>query len=287
MSFTRSASGIKNYSKFYGKYFMFYIEGKKASASKTRDELFYEKLLETVLGHQSFKIKTVGNKIDVLDYWEKIRQQNSSNSVAIIDRDLDGINCSIIESKNLIYTLGYSWENDFWGEEIVKKIVSELTIADLNAQSEAQNRLHLMAKRLSKISALDIGAQFNSTSLITKNKSSCGIGFNEREPSLIPKKEYRRVLNKLVHKKLTDCQQTRKIIGYAISSPNHRSIQGHLWENACINLICTVYKKYAGAKSAPHGIITNLAMSKINSKPEKYISTEVLDHFKKSISSAI
>ena len=78
MSFTRSASGIKNYSKFYGKYFMFYIEGKKASASKTRDELFYEKLLETVLGHQSFKIKTVGNKIDVLDYWEKIRQQNST-----------------------------------------------------------------------------------------------------------------------------------------------------------------------------------------------------------------
>lgn len=287
MIFTRSKAGIKNYPKFYGKSLVIYIEGKQTSETKTRDEIYYEALIKEVLGHDSFRVKTIGNKFDVLDYWEKLRSEKSTDGIAIVDKDLDGIGSSIFNAKNLIYTHGYSWENDFWSSELLEKIIEDLTISNSSARTEITYRKKLLEKRLSKIAALDIGGQLNQVALIKKNGKSCGIGFDEREPSLVPKSEYNRILLQLRASGFNTCTMTKALVYKALKTNPSKIIQGHLWENACIHLICTVYKKYTGAKAAPHEIIINLATSKIKQNPKECISNTVKSHFKQSISLAL
>lgn len=287
MIFTRSAAGINNYPKFYGKALVIYIEGKQASQTKTRDEIYYEALIKDVLGHDSFLIKTVGNKSDVLDYWKKLRSEKSKDGVAIIDKDLDGIASSIYQAKNLVYTHGYSWENDFWSGELLEQIIGDLTVSNGLAKTEISSRKKLLEKRLSKIAALDIGAQFNQVALIKKNGKSCGIGFDEREPSLVPRAEYKRILMQLRAAGFNTCSMTMELVSGAFKAKPSNAIQGHLWENACIHLICAVYKKYTGARAAPHEIIVNLATSKLKTDPAGSISNSVRSHFKQSISLAV
>lgn len=287
MKFTRSSAGIKNYPKFYGKSLVFYIEGKQASLAKTRDEIFYESLLTEVLGHNSFKIKVVGNKKDVLDYWEKLRKEQSKDGVAVVDKDLDGISTSTLKVRNLIYTLGYSWENDFWRDEILQEVIGNLTLSNPAAAKEIIGRKTLMARRLSKIAALDIGAQLNETALIKKNGKSCGIGFDDRHRSLVPKSEFKRIKQDFEAKGLKACSITWNLVSAAIKAPSENSIQGHLWENACVHLICSIYKKYTGAKAAPHELILNVATSIFKSSPQICVSASVKTHFKTSINLAL
>lgn len=294
MSFTRSANGIKNYPKFYGASLVFYIEGKASAGEgkgsivkKTKDEVYYEALLKDVLGHASFKIKTVGNRADVFYIWGKLREKNATDGVAIVDKDLDGILSSPVQVKNLIYTKGYSWENDFWRQGLIEQLVSDLTIGSDEAAAEAARRGKALARRLAKISSLDIAAQFNGRSLIKKNGKSCGVGFDDKVHGLVSRAEFGRVARAYKGALFSSCSATRDVLRKAMRAPVDCSIQGHLWENACIHLICAIYKRSTGAKSAPHEMIANLALSKFSTNPSACIAPEVRGYFSNAIRAAL
>ncbi len=44
-----------------------------------------------------------------------------------MDKDFDEPMGNLIKHKNILYTFGYSWENDAWNEDLIKSILHQLT----------------------------------------------------------------------------------------------------------------------------------------------------------------
>ena len=95
MTFTRTASGLKNYPKFFGCDLIVYVEGKR-DCSKTLDEKYYFSLVKSLTSIKTPKIKVVGNKNDAMNYFEQIARADIDSSIVIIDKDLVGLSSSLI-----------------------------------------------------------------------------------------------------------------------------------------------------------------------------------------------
>lgn len=109
--FARTDAGISSEYLFYGVDFVVYCEGlEQTGASASADELFWT----TVLQAQGVKCKckSMGSKSNVLPIAEKIRSESISKTIAAMDRDYDDVFCDLILHPNVLYTFGYSWEND-------------------------------------------------------------------------------------------------------------------------------------------------------------------------------
>ncbi|WP_108662301.1 DUF4435 domain-containing protein [Acuticoccus kandeliae] len=93
---------------FYNVDLVAYGEGHN---NNMRDEIFWENVFEK---HSPLRIryKALGKKSEVLKVAHIIRKYKVSKVAALMDRDFDHIFNEILEDRNIIYTWGYSIEND-------------------------------------------------------------------------------------------------------------------------------------------------------------------------------
>lgn len=109
--FVRTDVGISSEHLFYDVEFMVYSEGpRRDDDGATLDELFWS-LLFSALGVRC-KCKSVGGKSDVRPLAEKVASSHLTRTIVTMDRDYDDLFELMIDHPNVVYTYGYSWEND-------------------------------------------------------------------------------------------------------------------------------------------------------------------------------
>lgn len=132
MNFRRSASGISNYNVIYDVDCIVYSEGGNAELLKSDpqkyiysiDSEFWGALFLKLGSTVRVKIKSLGAKNNVLPYAKDISSGLVANCIAVLDKDHDDHKGIMIEHPLVIYTNGYSWENDAWSAKSVVKVLS-------------------------------------------------------------------------------------------------------------------------------------------------------------------
>lgn len=122
MIVTRSARGIDNYKVMHRVDFVVYSEGGNAEQLRADpekyiysiDSEFWGALFEKINPRAKFKIKSLGAKNNVLPYAQKIHSGVLNDCIVVLDRDHDDHKGIVIDHPRVIYTRGYSWENDAW-----------------------------------------------------------------------------------------------------------------------------------------------------------------------------
>lgn len=282
MTFTRTASGIANFGKFAGSDLLIYTEGKDKSIVSSSelifDELFYSSLLGTIFPEKKIKIKCVGNKQNALIYAIKIDESGTQDSVVIVDRDGDDFICSLIPKKSIIYTDGYSWENDFWSHKMTQSVIEDLVCDDIHS-AFLHSQIRNIAKRLEVLSCLDITAHINNEVLLPKNGRGCGIGFEFSSLYVLSTSEVRRLIKKFRQLNTLNCPICCQLLTVIFKSNRVRSIQGHLWEHVAIGLINSAAMGIKKQKM-PNQIIKNLAMSKFKKNPFMFMNQSTVDYYR-------
>lgn len=124
MTFRRTTSGLNNSYLFYRVDAVVYLEGGDSLTKEeiengtfntaTDDIRFWQALFGFYRPGKSYQFCSVGSKETVKSIAEDIVQGRVQNVIVAMDRDFDNINSRLINGNNIIYTLGYSWENDAW-----------------------------------------------------------------------------------------------------------------------------------------------------------------------------
>jgi hypothetical protein len=285
-AFTRTNSGIANYHKFYGSSFTAFIEGKEnkdnlsEASDRCRDIEFYEAVLTSASGGRHPKIKCVGSKTVVLEYAKKIRANNISKSVAIVDKDLEGINSSILTIGCEIRTFGYSWENELWSLDTIKTVTAQLTNSNSRAERDVVKATRILAYRLKYLSLLDAAMQADGKSLLKKTSALCGVSFDFPTLSF---DEIARLSNVFKKSSAFDCPICRSIASAARDKEPAEIIQGHFWSNVAIKLITYVYKKYTRDSMPSNSLVERLALSHIKANPTLAIGQHLMNRYAKEL----
>ena len=292
-TFTRTASGVRNYSRFFGDALVVYIEGKISReedlatrqdeySDEPRDILFYKALFSHIGNGRTFVFKCVGNKENVLHYGELIRKESINDAFIIIDRDYDGIHSCIIDRPEIIYTYGYSWENDFWTEQLALHILSDLTVNSRVAKSDFVQYLQSARRRIGYLARLDSALRPLGKTILPKNGGSCGVSISSKSRWFVPASELRRIRAKFNNFRVEDNDLVSFFYQTAIDTPIERVIQGHLYEHIFMRTLHQAAKRRPELKSLPHAVVYNLAHSRFLTDVRKLMHEEAYKYYQKA-----
>jgi hypothetical protein len=126
MSFRRTESGLSNLHLFYNSDAVVYLEGGKSIRKEdveseiytesSEDIRYWQTVFDIYRPEKKYEFRSIGSKKTVKSIAQDIMNGNVRNVIVAMDRDFDNIKGEIISSDNVIYTFGYSWENDAWNQ---------------------------------------------------------------------------------------------------------------------------------------------------------------------------
>ncbi len=289
MTFTRTPSGLKNYSEFYNSEVIVYIEGRLApqenikpeDQNKVFDVIFYTSLFKLLSPYNNIKIKIVGCKKNVLDYHDLILNHNVDKSYAIIDRDYDGVLFSRIVTNKLIVTHGYSWENDFWSPRLCDEIISSISLDYQQACEIIKTKCSRSLSRLCVINRANIISQYFGNGLFPINKKGGVNGFQYDVSSSFPLsvKEVKRILGKFPKETKTDINMPHLLS--MTDMAHYNLIQGHFYEYMMLQVLSYAYKISSGIthNMSDFNLIKNIAFNKFKLKPDFFLERSTLQHY--------
>jgi hypothetical protein len=134
-AFTRTPPGLSNQAAFLGVDLVVFSEGGAISLTfseveqglgdeTTVDAQFWKLIIEKFAPNDKrVHVKSVGSKTTVLAIAELVAAGSVSKVVAAMDRDLDQFRGCLVSHCNVIYTSGYSWENDVWTIDTCNRVL--------------------------------------------------------------------------------------------------------------------------------------------------------------------
>ncbi|MEW4951463.1 DUF4435 domain-containing protein [Pseudomonas asiatica] len=128
MTFTRTVSGRTNLPAFLGVNVIVYTEGGEFNKDKNQsdcsiDAVFWKGFFARFLPELTYEIRPLGSKANLLPYAQDVAASKVFNTIVAMDRDHDHHRHCLIEHPCVLYTYGYSWENDAWrAEAIISKL---------------------------------------------------------------------------------------------------------------------------------------------------------------------
>lgn len=121
-TFDRSHFGRQNRALFYGVDRTIYIEGGPASADKatdTFDALFWRQTFLAFRPELKIKLIPRGSKETVIKLALDTQYHKESSTLFAVDRDYDSLFGRLIDRPDVIYTFGYSLENDIFHPDLL------------------------------------------------------------------------------------------------------------------------------------------------------------------------
>lgn len=129
--FSRSGSGLSNQHLFLDVDAVVYLEGGPALTQDqidndyfhdhSSDIKYWQTVFEYYLPSKSFQFKSKGSKSAVKPIALKIQSGTVTNVIAVMDRDFDHLIGKKVSSPNVLYSYGYSWENDCWSPHAISR----------------------------------------------------------------------------------------------------------------------------------------------------------------------
>lgn len=121
MTFERSAFGQANRAMFYNVDWIIYTEGGAEGGDPIRsfDALFWSGVFHTVCAPAKFRAIPRGGKGQLLPLAQRVVSGELDRVIVAMDRDYDHIFGRIIEHSRVVYTCGYSFENDVFNRSVL------------------------------------------------------------------------------------------------------------------------------------------------------------------------
>jgi hypothetical protein len=294
MSFTRTNSGLSNLARFYGVDLIAFTEGGNNSFSISEvlrgsfnkasvDIKFWSGLFERYNIKKSIHFRALGSKTCSKDLREMISGGAVRNIIVTCDSDLDDYFETKINSPYVLYTYGYSWENDVWHPNFVmEQIKSFMFTQNLDAQhsekfAEAYSALKSDAFRLLKLETI---FRSSGVRLITDVN-----GERFLNNKVLPKIKIDQVL-KLIKEKKVGIQRPAVITKNIDIEHTLRFCYGKLVEAFGMSMITFICKSNEGVKNIPKDIVVaNMIDRFLNSKAlesEEYYH-QLFDKLKKAV----
>lgn len=109
--FIRTNNGLANEHLFYNVDLIVYCEGEEIPGeASSLDEVFWHRVFSQ--NGRNVHCKSMGGKSVLRPLADKVVSEGIPNIIVAMDRDYDDIRGLIVDHPQVIYTFGYSWEND-------------------------------------------------------------------------------------------------------------------------------------------------------------------------------
>ena len=138
MTFTRTNSGRSNLAAFLGVKYVVYSEGgefdKSLGRSRTSiDAIFWKGVFSRFFPDLNCTFRPMGSKANLIPFAQDIAASKISNSIVVMDRDHDHHRNCLITHPCILYTYGYSWENDAWRAEAIISKLEKISVAGVSS----------------------------------------------------------------------------------------------------------------------------------------------------------
>lgn len=272
MNFSRTASGLSNMAQFCGAEIIVFTEG--GSTSYTTHEAlngnfnthsvdikFWSAALKKYGFNKKLHFRALGSKTSAEEIAIKVANLEVKNVIVVRDSDLDYFLGSKIDSPYVLYTYGYSWENDVWHKNsLISQVISFNMSVDLPEPcieliNKSFSTLDNYAKRLL---LLELIHRKNGLSFIT---SCTGEQFiNSRSQ---PNLKMSSLLKLLREKKEKITRPAKGNANFNLQDAI-RYCYGKLYECLAYNVLCYVSKTQLGIRTIPKAVITSIMIDKFS-----------------------
>ncbi|MCG8090566.1 MAG: hypothetical protein JAY62_12515 [Candidatus Thiodiazotropha endolucinida] len=276
MAFLRTESGLSNLRLFYDSEIVIFTEGGERSLSiadveggacnqSSIDAVFWRNVLRASGYDAQIEFRPVGSKSTLNIICQKILDGEIENVAIAADRDMDGVVGGVYQSPRIMYTKGYSWENDVFTKELTQKqIESMLLLVNVPAQvqetiEDAYANFEVIGRHLARIEVLfrQQGVRFIS---------ECGGErfFNGKKSPYIDKGQIAKLIN-----------EKKTLVQRPLVSPNPQldlcplmSNYGKLIKALSIAVITYVCRTFGDIKSIPIDMLTSSMLERFIRKIE-------------------
>ena len=181
MSFTRSNSGLSNMALFHQVDLIVFTEGGCQSYSFEKviegkyndfavDIKFWSGIFEASNFNKKVQFRGLGSKTATKKICELIVNNKIQNVVVTRDSDLDDFISTKYKSPFILYTKGYSWENDVYHKDIVTEYIKSLLFTQ-NLNNVYQNVLDssykIFQRKSKRLLKAELLFRLNGEKLIT------------------------------------------------------------------------------------------------------------------------
>lgn len=285
--FTRTVKGLSNLALFYRVDLIVYTEGgtnqytledicDEKYNKESIDIKFWNVILTTYLTNKKFHFKAVGSKHTAIKICSLIESNHITNSLIAIDSDLDDFFNLKFQSPCILYTQGYSWENDVFSDHIVKKqILSFLLSAEMTPQTEEDidRYFRIFYRHGLRILKLELIYRKYGTKFIT----DCA-GDKFIEIKSYPRLNIREILRLSFNKK-QNLQRPVRLNNQNNSLHSVKFVYGKLQLAIALKIISYVCKKYTNIKSFPKDILIasmiEFYKTHLNANGDIYYETQI------------
>lgn len=147
MTFERTKSGQQNRSVFLGVDLVCYVEGGGGNSDRSEDVSFWSKVFIECSPGMRIRCVARGGKPQLEELARAIIDRNLDGTLVAMDSDYDGILNEKINDRRVVYTFGYSWENDVLSLPALHLCYKEVAHSQHLTQEEVDyiNEAHLSA----------------------------------------------------------------------------------------------------------------------------------------------
>ncbi len=288
MNFTRTNSGLSNSAAFHGVDYMVYSEGGEYDSDLecsrwAIDVVFWKSIFSKYLPGLRYKLKPMGSKENVKPFVDKIISSSITCSIAVMDRDHDAHKNCMVRHPCVLYTYGYSWENDAWQAEVIISKLKRLSPSqDISREIEDNIRLRWnnFNTDFRRLVFVDILCSIKSVQGVDRVKFWGYVDKADKSRIKVKKEK----MKLLIQRAKSNCDKPFKYIGSHVVS-SERDCYGKLLAMFAYELFCDAYREITGAKNlarfdadimlAEH--IEIFAMSNMAPEMDRHYSRKVLE----------
>lgn len=179
MNVTRTPAGISNEHLFHKSEAVVYVEGGKSFKGSvpaaSTDLLFWRSLFDLFAVGHCLHFKPRCGKQELLPIADGIANGSLTAVVVCMDRDHDHVR-GLRQHPRVLYTFGYSWENDVWSAEVIEEAFYMLCGVDRSGfavRADIDRTLRHFAVRMRWPVYADVLASLHSESTIPRGKLKC------------------------------------------------------------------------------------------------------------------
>jgi len=149
MTFERTKSGQQNRAAFLGVDYVCYVEGGGGSSDFSDDVVFWRTVLEILRPDLKIHFLARGGKPELETRARDIIARNIGHALVAMDSDFDELLGDKITDRRVLYTHGYSWENDIFP----KPMLAILYAHNIRAASPPAAEASELSNKYDEISA--------------------------------------------------------------------------------------------------------------------------------------
>jgi hypothetical protein len=258
--FTRTSSGLQNQHLFHRVDYVVFTEGEHG-ASDSVDGLFWARVFSNWLPGKSVRVKLVGGKPVARKIAREVIKRDLKSTLVALDRDYDRWEGCGINDARIIYTWGYSVENDLLCEHSIVGVVATVLrqpSAPPALAAAVNKELTAVDQALNRLIALDYAYYRSKYALLDREKPGKTIKPAPRA-SAPPGINRPGVLNQLDAARLKVPHRWHGPIPARTSS---QDLVGKIWAYFCYHLVAALLKGHAPSLSVTKDHFLDIALER-------------------------